>query len=272
MTESNKNIKFWMNDPQALFSSMDVIPNAEMTNAERLNALTRLLILIVLGMYILDYDQYLTVLILGLILIVILRSYQPLEHFTPEISNATALETGVRGFMPGYDSRPQGPRNKSCWFNADRGLLNAAYEITPKIQFNHFDDSKRSYMNAKYELEPLREADGFTQIWRSEPDMCGGYSMVPDPLTVSPLSELGHDATGQCNYIVRSKIDHLNIDPATTDLMSIRPMAEADYLQHSIDQRTAIMNEHIDRFRRERQHNCPDMRLGRVAAGSGGTI
>lgn len=269
MTDNNK---FWMNDPKALFSSMNVIPNAEMTNAQRLNALTRLLILVVLGMYFLDYDQYLTVLVLGLILIVILRSYQPLEHFKPDITRQAALEKGVRGFMPGYDSRPQGPACDSCWFNSERDLLNATYEVTPKIQFNHFDDSKRSYMNAKYELEPLREAHGFTQIWRTEPDMCGGYSMVPDPLTVSPLSELSHDATGECNYIVRSKIDHLRVDPATTNLSSLRSMAEADFLQHSIDQRNAIMNEHIDRFRRERQHNCPDMRLGRVAAGSGGTL
>jgi hypothetical protein len=31
------------------------------------------------------------------------------------------------------------------------------------------------------------------------------------------------------------------------------------------------MNEHIDRFRRERQHNCPDMKLNAFSAGSGGS-
>jgi len=266
----SNNEKFWMNDPKVLLKSMNVIPNCDMTNAERLNSLTRLLILITIGMYVMGYPHYCTILVLGLILIVVLRSYQPIEHFKPEISESQALSRGVRGFVPSYDSRPQGPPCKSCWFDQDRSFLNAAYEITPKIQFNHFDDSKRSYMNAKYELDPLQEAHGFTQIWRDEPEMCGGYSMVPDPLTVSPT--LQEDTVGQCNYIVRSKIDHLGVSPAENDLTSIRPMAEADYLQHSLDQRTAIMNEHIDRFRRERQHNCADMKLGSVSAGSGGSI
>jgi len=265
------NEKFWLNDPKYLFSSTTIIPNCNMTNAERLNSITRLLFLTCLIMYVLGYEQYFNVFILGIILIVILNSYKPIENFQSNITNSQALNKGIRGFIPGYDSKPHVPPNKSCWFNQDKGLLNAVYEITPKIQFNHFDDSKRSYMNAKYELNPLQETDGFTQIWRNEPDMCGGYSMVPDPLTISPITQ--EDApTGQCNYIVRSKIDHLRISPATNDLNSLRPMAEADFLQHSLDQRTAIMNEHIDRFRRERQHNCADMRLGSVSAGSGGTL
>ena len=263
--------KFWLNDPKALFSSTNVIPNSDMTNAERLNALTRLLLVITTGMYFLGYDQYFTVLALGILLIIILRSNQPREHFYPEITERQALDQGIRTFDPSYDSQPHvsHPSTDPCWFNQGVSLINAAYEVTPKIQFNHFDDSKRSYMNAKYELTPLTDTEGFRQIWRSEPGMCGGYSMVPDPLTTFPVD--APDNRGQCNYIVRSQIDHLPISHAQNGLQSVRPVAELAYNQSILDFRSAIMNEHIDRFRRERQHNCPDMKLNSFSAGSGGS-
>ena len=264
--------KFWLNDPNSLFSSINVLPTREMTNAERLNALTRLLLVITVGMYFLGYDQYFTVLALGILLIIILRSYQPQENFEPRITETQALNQGIRSFDPTYDSRPRvhNPNTDACWFDQGVSLINAAYEVTPNIQFNHDDAAKRSYMNTKYELTPLTEADGFTEIWRNEPGMCGSYSMVPDPLTTFPVDE--PETQGQCNYIVRSSIDHLPISQAHNGLQSTRPMAEAAYNQSVLDFRTSIMNEHIDRFRRERQHNCPDMKLGSVSAGAGGSI
>lgn len=268
MTDNNE--KFWLDDPKALFSSWNVIPNSEMTNAERLNALTRLLLIITVGMYFLDYDQYLTVFFLGIMLIVILRSYLPREGFQPEITERQALDQGIRQFDPVYDSKPHVPTNSACWFDQGVSLINAAYEVTPNIQFNHDDAAKRSYMNAKYELTPLTDEDGFRQIWRDEPEYHGSYTMIPDPLTEFPV-ETG-DARGQCNYIVRSKIDHLPVSQGQNDLISTRPMVEAAFNQSVLDYRNAIMNDHIDRFRRERQHNCPDMKLSTAGAGAGGSI
>jgi hypothetical protein len=189
----------------------------------------------------------------------------PPENF--EISSATALNTGIREFQPGVDSRPQGPDNKACWFDADLGLLNARLELTPPIQFNHYDDAKRSYMNAKYELTPLTDTNGFREIWRNEPEMCGSFTMVPNPETQFPVYD--PESTGQCNYIVRSKIDHLPASQSSNGLVSLRAMAEQAFTTSAIDFRNGIMNEHIDRFRRERQHNCADMPLNTASAGSG---
>src|SRR5690606_21838142 len=143
-------------------------------NAQRLNALTRLLLLIVLGMYIFGYDKYITTLVLGLMLILILRGNNRIsqENFKSDISETQALDSGIRGFIPGLDSKPKVGACQSCWFDQDTSLRNMAFEVTPPIQFNLDDSSKRSYMNAKYELTPLQPADGFTQIWRTEPDMC----------------------------------------------------------------------------------------------------
>ena len=267
---ANDNESFWLNDPKALLCNFNIMPTADMSVAQRLNALTRLLLVVTVVLYVLDYEQYLSVLILGLLLIVFLSCNMPREGFTPEISEAQALRQGVRQFDPTYDSRPHVPVNNACWFDQGVSLINTAYEVTPPLQFNHFDDSKRSYMNAKYELTPLTDTDGFKDIWRNEPDYCGGYSMVPDPLTQLPVEY--PEAQGQCNYIVRSKIDHLPISQAQNDLISTRPIAEQAYTQSVLDFRSNIMNEHIDRFRRERQHNCADMKLNTASAGSGGSI
>jgi hypothetical protein len=260
--------KFWLNDPKILFSSSNVIPNSDMSNTQKLNTLTRLLLIICIGLYAVGSEQYFTVLVFGLLLILILKYYNKTdENFTPEIGNAEALKKGIRGFIPGYDSKPHGPANKACWFDENTDLLNAAYEIRPPLQFNHDEAAKRSYMNAKYELTPLTDTDGFKDIWRAEPEMQGWYNMIPDVQTEFPVyDEL---AQGQCNYIVRSKIDHLPISQSQNDLNSTRPVAEAAYMQSSIDFRNGLLNEHIDRFRRERQHNCADMPLNGGTAGSG---
>lgn len=259
---------FWLNDPTILFKNLEFIPNCEMNNSQRLNALTRLLIIIVISMWILDSEYTIIALGTGMILIFMLRSNPPTEHFKPEISEKQALNSGIRGYDPYWDSRPHGPRNKACYFNADTGLLNALYEVTPPIQFNHYDDSKRSYSNAKYELTPLTDTDGFKQIWRNDSSMCGGYSMIPNPLTEFPVEE--PYPQGQCNYIFRTKIDHaVENDGTHGGFQSLRAVAEQDWINSQTEFRNGIMNEHIDRFRRERQHNCADMPLNSFSAGSG---
>jgi hypothetical protein len=264
--------KFWLQDPLVLLNLCNLIPTAVMSKNERLNALTRLLLLISGGLYWLDYKQYYLVLLLGLIVIVVLhcQNNSSAEHFRPEVSEQQALQDGIRQFDPSWDSRPHGPIDNACWFDINTDMLNATYEVTPKIQFNHDEAAKRSYMNAKYELTPLTDTDGFRQIWRNEPDNCGGYSMVPDPETQFPVDN--PDSRGQCNYIVRSKIDHLPVSQGQNDLISTRPIAEQAFNDSVTQFRESIMAEHIDRFRRERQHNCPDMKLGSSSAGSGGTI
>lgn len=266
-----ENEKFWLENPKALFSSFNVFPRSDMDNATKLNALTRLLLLIVLGMYLLGSDQWLTTLLLGLLLIFILRAGRRSENFG-DISEQEAVDTGIRSFDPAYDSRPhvKNPETDACWFDQGVSLLNTAYELTPPLQFNHDDAAKRSYNNTKYELTPLSVENGFSQIWRNEPEMCGGYSMIPDPLTTFPVES--EASQGQANYIVRSTVDTLPIEQAQTGLQSVRALAENAYSQSILDYRSNIMNEHLDRFRRERQHNCPDMKLSTAGAGAGGSI
>lgn len=239
--------KFWLQDPTVLFK-LNIFPTTTMNMTQKLNAATRLLVIVTVLLYLLDFTatQCITVLGVGLILILFFHMNTPKEDFTSDC--------GPTGYDPILNR------------------LNAAYEVTPPIQFNPFNDEKRSYMNAKYELTPLTDEPGFKEIWRQEPEMIGNYSMVPDPETVFPVEGADDMYPSQENYIVRSKIDHLGVAQAQTDLYGVRPLAEADYLQSTVTFRENIMNEHIDKLVRARKHNCPDMKLMTTSAGGGSSV
>ena len=64
--------KFWIKDPCVLFSDPQLIPTSNMTKAEKLNALSRLVIVIAIGMYFMKYDNWLVFLTLSLLIIVLL--------------------------------------------------------------------------------------------------------------------------------------------------------------------------------------------------------
>lgn len=233
--------KFWLDDPNVLWNSFNIIPTVDMSNAERLNSLTRLLILTTVILYASGYQLYYVVLILGILLVVVLRRNCPKEGFTPH-----------RGGRP----------CRGCAFDSNQSYINAKYEVTPLIQFNHDNASKRSYTNAKYEVTPLDVPAPYREIWRSEPEYCGEFTMIPNPYTISPVND-AEIPRGQCHYITRSYVDHLPISQTQTGLVSARPAVESAWMRDSSEFRNSIMGEHVDRFMRERQHNCTDIKVGR---------
>lgn len=233
--------KFWLNDPNVLWQNFKIIPTADMSNAERLNAITRLLVLITIILYAAGYEMYYVVLLLGILLIVVLRSTCPkTENFGPH-----------RGGRP----------CRGCAFDSSLSHINSKFEITPELQFNHDNASKRSYTNAKYEVTPLYVPAPYSEIWRNEPEYCGEFTMIPNPYTISPDST--EIPRGQCHYITRSYVDHLPISQTQTGLVSARPAVESAWMRDSQEFRNSIMGEHVDRFMRERQHNCTDIKVGR---------
>lgn len=54
------------------------------------------------------------------------------------------LTTGMRNFDPNYDWCSHVSRNRVCWFNQGKSLINVVYEVTALIQFNYYDDSNIS--------------------------------------------------------------------------------------------------------------------------------
>lgn len=74
--------QFWIEDYRVLFQSPTIIPTSQMSEIQRLNTLTRLIILIAIILAILRIGNWLLFLILGLVLVIILYYAQkPRENY-----------------------------------------------------------------------------------------------------------------------------------------------------------------------------------------------
>lgn len=62
--------RFWLEEPASLFKRLSLLPHCGMTDCERLNAMTRLIIVIAVILFIIPLASWWLFLILGIILIV----------------------------------------------------------------------------------------------------------------------------------------------------------------------------------------------------------
>lgn len=65
-------VKFWFEDPSSLFQTFEIIPNREMTDAERLNAMTRVIIIITAIMFVVKFPLWWMFLVIGIIAVIVL--------------------------------------------------------------------------------------------------------------------------------------------------------------------------------------------------------
>jgi hypothetical protein len=70
---SEPNEKFWVDDPCVLFKNLKIFPLPHMTNTEKLNALTRLTVVISGTLYVLEYEYWSTFLVLSVATILVLK-------------------------------------------------------------------------------------------------------------------------------------------------------------------------------------------------------
>lgn len=68
----NNNVKFWIEDPSILFQTFEIIPHDDMSISERLNAMSRVIIIIALGLFMLKFEGWWILLLLGLMIIIII--------------------------------------------------------------------------------------------------------------------------------------------------------------------------------------------------------
>ena len=235
---------FWLSDPTILIRDLTLLPNQEMTNAQRLNALTRLLLLTALLMYLCGNDQYLTVLVVGIVVILILRSNRPKENFQPH-----------RG---GHDPC------HTCGLDSSMSYINSKYETTPLTQFDHVNYGLRSYNNSKYKVIPLDTPAPYREIWQNEPRYCNEYSQYPQPYEITPTSESWEMPSNKCHFEDREWIDNTpdGIFPNLAK-QSAMPAIQSAFMRDSLDFRNNIMGQYVDFFEKQRQHNCVDFKPGR---------
>lgn len=65
--------KFFVDDPCVLFTNIRIFPLAEMTKDEKLNALTRLSLVIAAILYFMQYEYWLTFLVIAILIVVLLK-------------------------------------------------------------------------------------------------------------------------------------------------------------------------------------------------------
>lgn len=92
--------KFFVDDFTVLFTNIQFFPLASMTKDEKLNALTRLVIIIGITLYLMKYEHYLTFVTISIIVILLLKygnSNKTQEGFsvTPTYANPNVSETVV---------------------------------------------------------------------------------------------------------------------------------------------------------------------------------
>jgi hypothetical protein len=68
-----KDTKFWVEEPCVLLSQPSLFPSSDMSKTEKLNALTRLVVIITIIMYFMKYEHWSLFLILGVVILIILN-------------------------------------------------------------------------------------------------------------------------------------------------------------------------------------------------------
>lgn len=257
MNSSNNfsNDLFWIYNPAILFSNLDLLPSPNMSHSERLNSLTRLLLLITSIMYFMGYDEYFTVLMLGLLLIIILKSIQDdNENFTPRRGNHDPCHT--------------------CGFDSQLPYINTKYETSPIDQYNHTNDGLRSYTHAHFNVKPLDTPAPFRQIWRNESRWCNEYTQYPNTYNIIPQtygSPLADDymtktfsqPSNKCNFDNQFWIDNTPSNNCDNRKFSVSPAIQSAFMRDSLNFRNNVMGDYIDQIQSQRNYKCQSFKPGR---------
>lgn len=82
--------KFWIDEPCVLFTELSIIPTKDMSRNEKLNALTRLVLLIAAGLWVAKYKQWKAFLLLGILFVVLV--YCAGDHKKKPIPSTTSVD------------------------------------------------------------------------------------------------------------------------------------------------------------------------------------
>ena len=243
---------FWLSNPNILFNNCDIIPTQKMSTSERLNALTRLLIITTIVLYFMEYEQTFTVFILGIFLIIILRNVQK-EGFTPRRGRFDPCHT--------------------CKGDSRSAYINTKYETTPIDQHTHENEGINSYTHAHYKVIPQYVPAPYRKVWRNEPKFCSEFSQYPKSYNIIPQVGGSPEADNYMNenFNAPSPRGHFEdeewVDNTPTSSQpqkhSVSPAVQSAFMRDSMQFRNNIMGEYIDQFERQRNHLCTNFKPGR---------
>lgn len=227
---------FWLNDPAILLRNLDFLPNQQMSNAERLNALTRMLLIVTIILAIAGYEHALTIFVIGLVLILVLRTNDPpvKENFQPHRGNH--MYYGFDSSMP---------------------HINTRYEESPIQQYSHVNYGVRSYTNAKYKVIPIETPAPAREIWQNEPNNYREFTQRPRAYDVNYLP------TPRTYFESSAYAENLPVRCQEQQRQSAMPAVESAFMRDSMEYRNNIMGQIVDFYESQRQHNCVGYKPGR---------
>lgn len=137
-SEASGSEKFWVDDPSVLVTNIRLFPLSSMTKDEKLNALTRLGILIGGVLYFMNNEHWFTFIILSMLVILLMKYAGKSENFKPPESGG---ETQIENFTltPTYASSDMNLTTIAPIFAEEWQVLPPAYDLyvntPPEVSF-----------------------------------------------------------------------------------------------------------------------------------------
>lgn len=231
---------FWVGEPCILFSDMAFLPTKDMTQQEKLNALTRLAIIISIVMYLMDYEYWFSFLTLSILFIIIINYSCSLEKFK---KGSMKNENMILEDSEDEDSSSDEEKEEDIIEN---------FSIVP------------TYSGADFQQTVI--APTFAEEWQIPPPAYDLYTNVPYPESSgsrdtfeTPLKQQSYPY-GQ--YLTRTNL--LPSDEYYTHLgcggaRSARSYVNGAFLRHDLARRENMSRIYKKRLNRRYRHNgCND--------------
>ena len=126
--------KFWVEDPCILLTDIKFFPTQEMTKDEKLNALTRLSLVVGGGLYFAKYEYWFTFIILALLMILILKYATAKEGFavaSPSVGS-TPVDAGSETSIENFTLVPTFP-NPNMHQTTVSPLFSEEWQVYPPV-------------------------------------------------------------------------------------------------------------------------------------------
>ena len=227
--------RFWMEDPWVLLNHLNFLPMKTMTQDEKLNALTRLAIIITVGLYFMKNQNWLYFLLGSVLVIVFVKCTRKIEGFaiTPLDVIRTTSSQGIASYsLPASGSEIEGP--------------------------DAFEDTRNTE-------HPVYVSPAFTEEWQVNPQIYDSvdvpdFSQNPDDGLFSGFDEPPRSGKPYAQYLTRT-----NLLPSDEDKISggaygtnAREYANSSFTRNSIAFRENMMSVYKKKLNRRFKHNCND--------------
>lgn len=222
------NDKFWVEDPCILFRELAIFPAKDMTKPEKLNALTRLVIISAIVMYYMKYENWFPFLTLSILLIIVFNYSEGEEKFKKQLKEDESSED-----------------------NSSENLVEN-FSIVPTMTSGDFHQTVIAPSFAEeWQINPSATDSHVGEIYTEQPQYQSGYD--------TPLRQKSYPYN---QYLTRTNLlpsDEYTIHQQCGGARSAREFQNNAWTRHAIANRENMSRLHKKklnaRFRHSRCHD-----------------